>query len=102
MNVTTHKIEVEILLKKHKHLRDDDNKLWANVCFKHCKKLGFKPHEQTAMEFLALLSSGSLPSFESISRCRRKLQEQHPQLRGDKYQERQGEQKKVIEQIKAF
>ena len=102
MNIKTYKIEVETLLKKHQHLRDDDNKLWANICFSHCQKLGFKPKEQTAMEFLSLLSSGQLPSFESISRCRRKLQEQYPQLRGKKYGERQGEQKKVIEQIKAF
>ena len=36
-----------------------------------------------AIEFLNLLRDGSLTKHESVTRCRRKLQAQHPELRDE-------------------
>ena len=38
--------------------------------------------------FLKYFISGQLPHFESIRRCRQKLQEEHPELRGVSYRKR--------------
>jgi hypothetical protein len=46
------------------------------------------------------MSSGNLTSFESISRARRKIQEQNPLLRGSTYKERKEMSENVRENIK--
>lgn len=53
----------------------------------------------SAHDFLTMFSKGELPSFESCTRVRRKLQEKHPELRGTNYKERKAEEAKVIEQV---
>ena len=34
------------------------------------------------------VNDGELPAFESVSRCRRKMQEKYPELRGTAYEQR--------------
>lgn len=93
--------EVEKFLKNHKVLRDSDERLMANIWSKY---IGINSIEfLNATDILKMLSKGELPSYESISRCRRKLQEEFPNLRGDKWEHRQAViKKKVKKEIQSF
>ena len=53
-------------------------------------------------DFLKGLHSKQYPSFEGVGRCRRKLQEKHPELRGTKWNARHAEQEKVKTEINLF
>ena len=79
------------LLIKHPHLRDNDSKLLANVWFNTIETL-----EEEWMDFLAILANGDLVSPESVRRCRQKLQEMHPSLRGELWYKRHQMQEQVI------
>ena len=46
-----------------------------------------------------MLANHKLPSYESISRCRRKIQEKNPHLRGEKWNERHGRASKIRKEI---
>ena len=64
--------EVEKFLTKYPVLRDNDEKLMANTWGIY---IGEKDlNDMSAEDLLSALSHGTLPSYESISRCRRKLQ----------------------------
>ena len=56
----------------------------------------------SARDILKRLAKGDLPSYESISRCRRKLQEECPNLRGEKWHERHKRAKVIKEEINHF
>lgn len=75
------KDKVEYLLVRYPLLRDDDNKLIAKIWYSETDTV-------TARDFLVSLGSGELCSSEAITRCRRKLQESNPELRGEKYNQR--------------
>ncbi len=81
------------LLTRFPHLRDSDEKLCSNIW--HSKI----PAGISAHEFLAIYAKGDLPSSESITRCRRKIQEDHPELRGKVYEERQAKQEPIKEEL---
>ena len=86
---------IQSLLIKHPHLRDDDNKLLANVWFQ-----SVTPLEEAWMDFLAIVAKGDLPSPKAISRCRRKLQEMHPVLRGEMWYKRHKMQEQVVFELR--
>ena len=93
--------EVEQFLNDHKVLRDSDERLMANIWAKYIGIDSVKFLDAT--DILKMLSKGELPSYESISRCRRKLQEEFPNLRGDKWEHRQAViKKKVKKEIQSF
>jgi len=81
----TIKEEIEFLLVNYPILRDDDYRLISNY---FAFLLEDKIDEMSAKDFLKLFSKGKLPHTESISRCRRKLQEENPKLRGKNYIDR--------------
>ena len=69
---------VKELLTNWTSIRDNDEKLMANIWGMY---IGEKDlDDMSGRDVLSALSEGKLPSYESISRCRRKLQEQHPNL----------------------
>ena len=78
------KEKVKILLKMNPELRDDDNRLIANI---YWKEGGGKERlsNMTAFEFLTEMATGKYTNFETIRRIRAKLQEDFPELRGKKY-----------------
>ena len=87
------KDKVRYWLLKHDHLRDNDNKLCANIWNEELKKyIMFKDSfkNSTVRDFLRLYSLGKLTSAPSIKRARAKLQEEEPELRGQKYYMRKG------------
>ena len=91
---------VRKILRKHPVTRDDYNKLISTYWSEELKELGINIHHYNAHEFLMLMWSGKLSSTESITRCRRKVQEVTPELRGKTYKVRQEEcQVEVIEDL---
>ena len=86
---------IKDLLIKKPHLRDDDNKLLANVWF-----LATKPLKEEWLDFLALIADGKLPTPSAITRCRRKMQEMHPVLRGEMWYKRHDLQEQVKIELK--
>ena len=74
------------LLTKHPSLRDSDERLIANIWHSHIKNV----EDVDAVTLLTRFAKGKLPSYESISRCRRKIQQEKPELRGKVYNMRKG------------
>ena len=90
------KDKVKALLIKHPHLRADDNRLIASVYF-HESEINLK--NITAIDFLHDFANGKYTSPESIRRCRQKLQEDYPELRGNNYSLKQNEGKKFRKEV---
>ena len=78
--------KVEDLLRKHKELRDDDNRLYICICMLSDKVLSTSG--ATFLHFGTQLVKGAYPPLESITRARRKVQELNPELRGVNYGKR--------------
>lgn len=93
------KNKVIFLLSNYEHLRNDDHKLIASMYY-HMAQLKIKDDKYTAMDFLYDFSNGKYPSPESIRRCRQKIQEDQPHLRGSSYKERHSKAKEFKTQIK--
>ena len=87
--------DVEKFLTKYPPLRDDDERLMANIWMSHIGNLEMK----NAWDVLHMLAKHKLPSYESVSRCRRKIQQINPELRGEKWTERQKRAKKIRKEI---
>lgn len=75
---------IEALLREHPKLRDSDRRLVSNVWAHELNQLGL-PYSKALEKF----ADGSLTSPDSISRCRRKIEEDHPELRGKTWADRQ-------------
>jgi hypothetical protein len=90
---------VEQLLKSSPKLRDNDQQLVANAWYVQVRDK-FNIETMSAKNLLHELAQGNLMSSESITRCRRKLQEEHTYLRGNKWAERHRMQKDVKEELK--
>jgi len=86
---------VKNLLTNYKHLRDNDNKLLANIWYFKAKRI-----EEGGMDLLYMIANGELPSSESIRRCRQKLQELYPELRGELWNKRHQMQDQIKEELK--
>ena len=81
---------VEKSLQNDVRARDNDMRLTALIWL---KELGIL--KDKCMPMLELIAYNKVTNFESISRCRRKLQELHPDLRGEKYKARHEKQEEV-------
>ena len=83
------------LLTKHPSLRDSDARLAATIWNGQ-----INTDDLTSKELLLQFAEGKLQSYESISRCRRKVQEIKPELRGLKWEKRHKKQKEVKVDLK--
>ena len=91
MRIGKHTKLIKSFLKKgglNKSFRDNDNKLIAVVWNKLLKDVDIDTKEISGWTLLTHLSKGDLPTPESITRCRRKLQEKCPNLRGEVWYKR--------------
>ncbi len=88
--------KVEYLLTEYPELRDCDKKLflsYLNIYHDFRAKIeSSKSPYQTVKE---LILDDECPFFESVSRCRRKLQEKYPTLRGKMYVEKKESAKQI-------
>ena len=84
------KEEVKYWLDNYPSLRDDDNRLCANIWGSELTtQLGAGVNFSTAIDFLEMYAKGKLTSAPSIKRARAKLQEEDASFRGGKYMLRQ-------------
>ena len=91
---------VKMLLVKYPTLKDSDSRLIANFWNEELKEKGFDIKEMKTVEFLNMYSKAKLTNAETIRRNRAKLQQEHPELRGEIYKLRQGkEQDKWREEL---
>jgi hypothetical protein len=79
------KDKVKLWLSKHESLKDDDERLCANIWSDEIQQLGWENKD-----FLKLYANKQLTSAPSIKRSRAKLQEEEPKYRGEKYNLRKG------------
>ena len=82
------KVLVTSFLTRNSEIKDNDNVLLANIWFDELKRHGKNPKEMSAFQFLTYLAKGQVANPVSIVRCRAKLQEEEPYLRGAKYNKR--------------
>ena len=85
------------LLQAIPHLRDSDEKLISTYWW---YELG-KDRTQTfsAFEFMDLYSKGKVTAADNITRCRRKAQEQYPELRGATWKARHTEAEQFSKEV---
>lgn len=90
MNLNKKKIKevIQDLLTKQDSLKDNDERLAANVLHQALKLLGKDPATLSAYSLLQLYADNKLPTVDYITRVRRKLQEENPNLRGVAYYKR--------------
>tara|TARA_R100001510_G_C7655938_1_gene215482 strand:+ start:4550 stop:4846 length:297 start_codon:yes stop_codon:yes gene_type:complete len=72
--------KIKALLKSNKKYRKSDAILMARVWYDH---LSHKVGSMTALDLLMMLSKNELPNWESITRARRKIQSENPELRDE-------------------
>ena len=71
--------KVKSVLQKNEDARNDDMVLYLALCNLYLKDAGTMP----LAEIMTRHKELGLPSFESVGRTRRKLQERHPELLGN-------------------
>mgnify|MGYP003302596849 CR=1 FL=1 len=84
---------VKSIMEKYPDTRDDDMRLYAIVVH---QKTRLKP-DTAFYEAMYNHSRYDLPSYESVTRARRKVQEQIEALRGKKYNDRKKRQEEYRE-----
>ena len=96
---------IKSLLKSgglNQSFRNNDNKLIAVVWDRTLKETDIDSKEISAWTLLTHLSKGDLPTPESITRCRRKLQEAIPELRGTTWTKRHKKQEEVKKELSSL
>lgn len=81
--------KVEYILEKHPLTRDDDKMLICAV-YSHFYNVDMRE------EFGSVMLNDKLPSFETIRRCRQKVQEENELLRGKRDKDRIDLQKEYL------
>lgn len=72
---------VKEILKVSERARKDDNYLWMLVL----EGNGFKTTEESVFDLLTKVQESNLPSLGTISRIRRKVQEENEELKADRH-----------------
>jgi hypothetical protein len=84
------------LLRIRPHLRDNDRRLICNIWWDSVPN----PQSITFKDFTSLYVKGKIPESDSITRCRRKVQEEIKELRGEAWERRHRLDELVKEEIK--
>ena len=87
---------VKGLLTAKSDLRDNDRRLTCNIWWKSVSN----PELLMFEDFIALYIKGKVPESDSITRCRRKVQEDNEELRGESWDLRHGLEDVIKEEIK--
>ena len=87
----TMEVGVSYILQDIPETRDNDKKLYFAFLYRH----GVDPFKVTLAEYL--FSTDNSPQYESVCRCRRKLQEHNKDLRGKVWYERHREEEEYEE-----
>ena len=76
---------VRTLLSLNNRYQKSDLALMSRIWYDDLRRIFYGDISSvSAMKFLDMLRKGELTKSESVTRCRRKLQAKHPELRDDK------------------
>ena len=92
--------QVKLILSTYPNSRDSNRKLIAYFWRQENPKLFLEENRNPAYQVLVALANGQLTEPETITRARRKVQEENSHLRGKRYNERQDMSQDVKERIK--
>ena len=84
------------LLTAKSDLRDNDRRLTCNIWWKSVSN----PELLMFEDFIKLYIDGKVPESDSITRCRRKVQEENEELRGESWDLRHGLEDEVKEELR--
>ena len=98
MKIKKYEKRVSVILLNKPKARDCDYVLYGFVLLAYNVNI----NTLSAKDFLKGLHDKIYPSFEGVGRCRRKLQEKHPELRGTKWTIRHTEQEIVKNDLNLF
>ena len=98
MKIKKYEKRVSVILLNKPKARDCDYVLYAFVLLAYNVNINIL----STKDFLKGLHNKEYPSFEGVGRCRRKLQEKHPELRGNKWDIRHTEQEVVKNDLNLF
>jgi len=87
--------KIEELLRSKAYLRDCDKKLTTHIWYRQLLEHNIDPENYTTTDFLRLYADGKISTDATVIRLRAKLQEEYPELRGQKYLARLQKQEKV-------
>ncbi len=73
---------VESILRTTTAARDSDNELYCKVLEHYGRQQGIDFNRVSVISFFSGCKRAGIPSIETVGRCRRKLQEEYPELRG--------------------
>jgi len=96
--ITNIKGAVERLLREELKYRDSDALLWARIVQDYLGGFDIL-RAMSAYELLRKFTKGELPSYESVSRARRMVQQDNEELRGTAYAERQKKVEQITEEL---
>ena len=88
------KLVLEIM-QENQIARDNDLILYSNLLSKFC----YSPKIYSFEEIVDLITNGVLPDIQYISRCRRLVEREHPELRGMTYDKRHKLQSAVKQEL---
>jgi hypothetical protein len=83
------------LLMQYTDFKDNDQQLVAWYWKLEMEAMGYPSSTTPTAHFLKIMAFGKLTSSDTITRVRRLVQEETPELRGKKYDERQAKQSQV-------
>jgi len=92
-------ILVTQMLTDYPITRDDDNLLVVKIWYRYLKSIGIDPESKSLMDFFRMVAGNQIPSSDIITRARRKVQEEHEELRGKNWEKRHNESKSVMNYI---
>lgn len=100
VEIKNNKERVIKLLEDKPHLRDDDQKLMANIWFQDLLKSNINAKDITGYKLLEIFSkSNILSNPESVRRVRQKVQEENVNLRGNNYKSRHKNEEKIKKEL---
>jgi len=83
------------LLTQYSDFKDNDQQLVAWFWKLEMEAHGYPASSTQTQTFFKLMAFGKLTSSDTITRMRRRVQEEFVELRGEKYSKRQSNQEKV-------
>jgi hypothetical protein len=90
---------VAAILLAHPETKDDDKLLLQIYWTEQMKCINLHPLKMTGWRLLEEISNGILTNADYICRCRRRLQQLHPEFRGPKYNARLANQHAVQKEL---
>jgi hypothetical protein len=90
------------IMKAIPETKDNDQLLLANVWLKELATAKIDAKKMSAFDFILQFSKDKWTNSESVTRCRRKIQEEMPQFRGKSWKSRHDNEGNVINDLNKF